>query len=88
MENRGGRVAGKNRIHGGTITDICLLEGISRIVSDWIKRSEVCGIRELVNVDDGYTVFPHELPAYSGADETCSSRNQNTHADILLKIGR
>ena len=72
----------EQRAHGVAVGDVAAHEAIARVAGDARKRSEIGGVGELVEIDDGPVGGADQVPADGRADEAGPSGYDHFHASV------
>ncbi len=73
----------KQAAHEGAVADIAMNEDVSRIIADGLKISQIAGVGQLVEIDQGRGLLLHPLQDEVGPDETSASSDQDGICHVL-----
>src|SRR5215831_17686892 len=86
MNNCIGPETVKCRAHCRGITDIRLQKVVTTIGRKRVERSEIGGVRQLVNVEHSCARNLDEMPTYRRADKPGAPCDQNSHLGPVLLL--
>ena len=75
-----GCVRAKHPVHGLTIADIGLDEGVAWTVGNRLQRAQIGRVGQLVDVDDMRLRLTHEIAAHRRSNEPRASGDDNLHS--------
>ena len=61
------------------VADVEFMKGVTGVTIDARKRGEICGVCQLVDIDDVEATLQQRVPAHRRADEPGPTRNNNPH---------